>query len=79
MARKKLPVDELFRLALIFAEDDRLSFADAVRDSDPEEYAKALDYVKQFRAYRRKRWGKTQLEEVCDSATPITIEEMRNG
>jgi hypothetical protein len=72
-----LPIKELIRLALVYAEQDRLSFSHAVRLSDPDEYEQALDLVKQFNAYRLRRYGKTPLETSLEDADPKTLEEVR--
>ncbi len=64
---RKRTVSELTRLAFIYAEQDRLGYADAVRQSDPEWYTEAMQLVKEMRAYRMKRWGKSRndaLEEI---------------
>lgn len=56
---KKLAVDELLRLACIFAEQDRETFIEAYEKmpNDPARL-EAEDVLKQIRAYRKKRWGK---------------------
>jgi hypothetical protein len=75
MKPEKLSVSELLRLACIYAEDDRQGFADAYAKDTPER-AEALDLVRQLRAYRLKRWGKTKLESALESGTPTPVAEI---
>lgn len=58
MAKEKLPASELLRLACQYATNDQESFLEAIGDTDPEAKADTEDFLKQLRAYRRKRWGK---------------------
>lgn len=60
--KKCLTVDEMLRLACIYAEQDRESYLEAVKDSDPEWAEEARRFLEQLRAYRKKRWGKTKIE-----------------
>ncbi len=73
---KKLTVDELLRLACICAESEREEFV-AAHSHIPNDPAaeEARKYLKQLRAYRNKRWGRTGLEKMIDEAEPITVAE----
>ncbi len=64
---KKLRVDELTRLAFIWAEQDRDAMADAWPKGSVER-AEALAVLKQLRDYRMKRWGRTRLESILSEA-----------
>jgi len=79
--RKKLPVDELLRLACVYAERDQESYADAVRDSPGDEayYQEAMDFVAQIRAYRTRRWGRTRMEYALNDLVPVSIQELAFG
>ena len=70
---KKLPVDELLRLACIYAEQDRRDFL-AVYAAMPDDPAaiEAKEYLSQLRAYSRKRWGRQPLDAVLDTMSPMT-------
>lgn len=74
---KKYATSELLRLACIYAEQDRLGLIDAYSgcDSPEDEAMKAewTEYVKQLRAYRLKRWGKTQFEKIVDEADTVNL------
>lgn len=72
--KNKLPIDELLRLACIYAERDQMEYLNAVH-ADPEEVAETREYLRQLRAYRLKRWGKTRLEGWIDSAVEITVQD----
>ncbi len=77
---KKLPVGELLRLACIYAERDQQEYArciakgtDAGMVAEQEETAA---FLRQLRAYRLKRWGKTKLEATMATMTPVTVAEI---
>ena len=74
---KKLPVNELLRLACIYAEQDRAAFV-AAHEGMEEDPAcqKAIDYLKQLRAYRDRRWGKTALEAELDTYESVPVTEL---
>lgn len=76
--RKKLPVDELLRLACVYAERDQDSYADATRDcpDDKEFHDQAVEFVKQIRKYRLRRWGRTRLEQCLETLEPVSIGEI---
>jgi len=60
---KKLSVDELTRLAFVWAEQDRAALADCYHGVGPEAQ-EAYGHAKQLKEYRLKRWGKTRLEKM---------------
>ena len=72
--------DELLRLACIYAEQDRESYLDAwkdVTDDDAQETKREIRaYLKQLRAYRRKRWGQSQ-SDILDKCVRVPINELR--
>lgn len=70
----KLPVSELLRLACIYAEQDRAGMLRALHDGDPEKN-EVRAFLKQLRAYRLKRWGKTKLEHFIETATEKPVAE----
>lgn len=73
----KLLVDELLRLACIYAERDQFEYLRAIsRSGDEKEIADTKAFIRQLVAYRKKRWGKTKLEEVIESGTPTPITEI---
>jgi hypothetical protein len=72
---KKIPVDELLRLACCYAEADREDFA-YCHEEGTLEREEAMEFVRQIHAYRMKRWGKSQLEAILDRATPIDVREI---
>ncbi len=76
--RKKLPVDELLRLACVYAERDQDAYADATRDcpDDKEFRDHAVAFVEQIREYRLRRWGQTRLEKVMEELVPVSIHEV---
>lgn len=74
---KKLPVDELTRLAFWFAEQDRASAIDCMFADDPHR-AEQQELVNQLRAYRLKRWGPTVGDRVFKTLRPITIQATLN-
>lgn len=59
--RMRRRVDELLRLACIFAESDRRSFSACNAKGTPE-HKEALELANEIYAYRMKRWGATQFE-----------------
>lgn len=69
------PVEELIRLAMVYAEQDRRSFAEA--NGSNQVAAEANELADAFRAYRMKRWGRTTMEAQLDSATLVPIDELR--
>jgi len=76
--QKKLPVDELLRLACIYAERDQEAYVDATRDcpDDKEFHDLAEAFVHQIREYRTRRWGRTRLEDCLETMKPASIQEI---
>ena len=62
---RSLSVDELTRLAFIWAEQDRAAMAEAWAEGTPER-AEAENQYQQLKAYRTKRWGRTQMEAILE-------------
>lgn len=55
----KLSVDQLLRMACMYADQDRAGFLAAYAHMPNDEAAvEAREFLGQLRAYRRKRWGK---------------------
>lgn len=72
MNKRKLTVDELTRLAFVWAEQDRNAMADAwPAGSDERKEAEAE--CRQLRDHRMKRWGRTKLEAVMDGAKSMRV------
>jgi hypothetical protein len=67
---KKYSVSELIWLALINAESDRESYADAV-GKNTDEGREALNLVRQFRAYRLRRFGRSFGEAAIENSVLI--------
>lgn len=66
-ADKRIPVDELLRLACLYAEQDREGFLNCYSSMPNDPAAlEAKAFLDQLRAYRKKRWGKTQLQAAMD-------------
>lgn len=80
MKPKKLPVDELLRLACIYAETCQTEWLDAIahcHDAEMNaEREKTKAFLEQLRAYRLKRWGKTKLEDALENAIAVSVEEV---
>lgn len=72
---KKLTVDEMTRLAFVYAEQDRIGLLDAYSGCDSAEdvqfKAELRALIKQMREYRVKRWGKTQFEQITEGAKAV--------
>lgn len=80
MSAGKLTVSELLRLACIYAETSAQEVLDA-HDHCDDESALILKeetraFLKQLRAYRRRRWGLTRVEAVLAEARPVPLEEI---
>jgi len=80
---KNLSVDELLRRACNYAEQDRVGFLAAMEPcrggGDDELIAETEQFIKQLRAYRRKRWGKSTsdtLDEKLASMEAKPIQEV---
>lgn len=72
----RLPVDELLRLACIYAEQDRQEYAAAIHGCDAEAEQETAEFLRQLRAYRLRRWGKTKLETWMDGAKEVSVSEV---
>lgn len=75
---KKLTASELLRRACISAEQNEMDFAECNKE-DPEVYAATMDFVRQLRAYRLKRWGKGKFEKLFEMAKAVPIGEILSG
>ncbi len=71
---------ELIRLAMIYAEQDRESFLEAIAHCKDTEYRKLRSdtesLVRQFKAYRQKHYGESMRDRL-DGAKMVTIAELR--
>lgn len=67
MKPKSLRVDELTRLAFVWAEQDRAALANAWPQGTPER-AEAESQYQQLKAYRMKRWGRTKMEALISKS-----------
>lgn len=77
---KKLSVDELLRLACIYAERNQEAFLDSMKNMPDDKYYKqAEDFVDQIRKYRTKRWGRTILENIMLKCVPVSIADLAKG
>lgn len=72
---KRIPVDELTRLAFIYAQQDREAMLSCVSESS-DEYKKVEELVEQLRNYRLKRWGRTKFECDFDNARSVSVVEL---
>jgi hypothetical protein len=61
-----MKVDELLRLACIYAEQDRIQFIDAMSNCTTEEDREIVnrekEYLKELIKYRNMRWGRSKSE-----------------
>lgn len=74
----KLAVSELTRLAFLWAEQDRQGLVEAYpRNSTEPAVVEARNMVNQLRAYRLKRWGRTQHEADMDTAVSVPVSGLR--
>ncbi len=77
---EKLSVNRLLQLACIYAERDQEAFIEAVANcthpSDVNAREDAEQFVKQVRAYRRRRWGKSASDIFNENATTVTVQEV---
>lgn len=73
---ERIPTVELFRLALIYGEQDRMAMADSWPRGSPE-YQQALDLATAFREYRLKHYGPTTLEEDMARTSTVAVDELR--
>jgi hypothetical protein len=75
-----MKLEELLRLACIYAERDQLALLDAHRlcnSPGDKRFKKGIaNFIKQLRRYRIKRWGLTALETFIKEADEKTIGEI---
>ena len=79
LCRKKgdLPINELLRLACIYAESDRRGFLHAIGDGDDELAKETREFIRQIRAYRDRRWGRTAMEaEIEDNMVEKRMDDI---
>ena len=70
-----MTVDELTRLAFIWAEQDRQTLAECWPPGSKER-RQAASEANQLRRYRLKRWGRTKLEVILDGAKPVRVQDL---
>lgn len=77
---KKLSVDEMLRLACIYAEQDRESLiaAHSHMQDDPA-CVRAKEFLEQLREYRKRRWGKKIARDAFDGAKSVPLSEIVKG
>ena len=68
-----MTVDEMLRLACIYAERDQCDFLLAIEDADELLEKDTKDFIKKIRAYRLKRWGKTKMERLLEKAKYVKV------
>lgn len=73
--KQKLKINELTRLAFIYAEQDRRSLGDAYSEGS-EERKQYYELAEQFRQYRLKKWGKTEGDVLDESSKQIDINRL---
>jgi len=75
--KKKFTVDELLRIACIRAEQDTEALLDAHSNCpDDPLVATETEYLKQLKAYRMKRWGRTKLEVTMSEMKSVPVQEI---
>lgn len=73
---KKLSVDELTRLAFVWAEQDRSSLAQCWPKGSLERQ-EAAEEANQLRQYRLKRWGRTLGDAALESVKSMPILKLK--
>jgi hypothetical protein len=79
---KKLPVKELIRQALIYAEQDREAYLDAISNCNDKENQELKEetksLIKQMKEYRRKRYGlNTRMDYLKEKGMPsISLQDL---
>lgn len=75
----KLPVSELLRLACLYAIQDRELLIDCYKNQDEPFVQEQLEYLRQLRAYMRRRWPGVKLaaREHFKDAVPVSLAELR--
>lgn len=75
---KKLPVNELLRLACYYGEQDRETYLDCIKDAgDQEDIDRTKRLISQFRTYRHKRWGKSRGEQIIAESKPCALADIK--
>lgn len=73
-----MKIDELMRLAFIYAEQDREGYLDAIANtSDEREKDETEALIEALREYRLRRWGRTRHESLMARAETKTVEQIR--
>jgi bacterioferritin (cytochrome b1) len=75
----KKSVQELIRLALIYAQQDRESYLESIKGCGADyasDKAETEQLINQFKHLRLKRFGKTRLEAIIERSKPKTLEEI---
>jgi hypothetical protein len=74
----RLKIDELTRLAFIYAERDQRALAEAYGHMPGDSAARrARSLAKQLRAYRLNRWGSTAEERLLGGMTAVSLDSIR--
>jgi hypothetical protein len=69
-----MKISELLRKACIYAEIDREAFVAAYSHMPDDPVAvEAREFLRELRAYRKKRWGQTKLERLTDQAKETRV------
>jgi hypothetical protein len=75
-----MTVDEMLRLACIYAEQDRRGFLDAIHgDNSPDGIAlqeETRDFIVKLHRYRIKKWGKSKLQKAIDAAPLLPADQI---
>lgn len=75
---KKLPINELLRLACYYAEQDRETYLDCIKDAgNQKDIDDTKQLIKQLREYRHKRWGKFRIEQLMAEAKPCALADIK--
>lgn len=72
----KHSVNSLLKLACEYADQDREAFIDCYDSPgfrDDPARLEAIEFLKQLRAYRLNRWGKSKLEQVMSECKSIPV------
>lgn len=65
--------DELIRLALLYAAQDRVAYYDACRQAYPKDAQQALDDARQMTAYRIQRFGAHPHDTLFENAEEFVV------
>lgn len=76
LASGKFTVSEMLRLACLYAEQDREAFIDASSHMpDDPAYREAVAFLRELRAYRRRRWGRCG-PDVLDDCKSVPVSQV---